>query len=351
MKNINNSEQDAVQILNPRDERWIAFVESFPRATIFHHPTWIDLLADCYGYRPFVIAMAVEGDKIIAGLPFIDVNSFLTDRRWTSLPFTDYCNPLYRDDAAFRQLSDELVQLFQNKGNPNIEVRWELPACTSIHTKSEYVQHTLNLDQGIESISKSLHRTQRQNIKTAEKNNVIIERGEDLESLRVFYQLHTLTRRRQGVPVQPWRFFKLLQERLIARGLGFVLIAYAGDQCLAAGLFLHWQKTLIYKYAASSDKGQDLRPNHLLTWTALNWGCENGYKIFDFGRTDVANEGLRSFKNRWGTIETPLTYSILSAKPQNPSSGRMEVVMHKVIQNSPDWVCRLAGELLYRHFG
>jgi len=40
---------------------------------------------------------------------------------------------------------------------------------------------------------------------------------------------------------------------------------------LAAGLFLNWQRTLIYKYAASDDRGQDLRPNHLLTWTAIRW--------------------------------------------------------------------------------
>jgi lipid II:glycine glycyltransferase (peptidoglycan interpeptide bridge formation enzyme) len=333
------------------DERWTAFVESMPQANIFHNPAWVNLLAECYGYRPFVIALIDEGDRICAGLPILDVRSHLTGRRWVSLPFTDYCPPLYRDRRALENLTQGLVGLFQEKHNPRFEVRWELPACPPIQSYSPYVRHTLNLNRDIESISKFFHRTQRQNIKTAEKNGVQIELGKDLDHLRMFYRLHCLTRRRQGVPVQPWRFFELLLIRIIEKGYGFILLAYKADQCLAAGLFLYWQQSLIYKYAASNESDQNLRPNHLLTWTAIRWGSEHGLKVLDFGRTDVENEGLRTFKNRWGADEIPLSYSILSAKPPQLSSGRRGALMHRIIQNSPLWVCRSAGELLYRHYG
>lgn len=123
----------------------------------------------------------------------------------------------------------------------------------------------------------------------AEKNQVRIVRGEGIDEMRVFYQLHCLPRHRQGVPAQPWRFFELLHDRLITKNLGFILFAYTGEQCLAAGSFLNWNKALIYKYAPSNDIGQDLRPNRVLTWTAINWGCENGCKVLDFGRTDMNN--------------------------------------------------------------
>ena len=335
--------------MRPSDERWISFVGSAARANIFHHPAWINLLAECYGYKPVILTLENENNAIQAGLPFIDVKSFLTGRRWVSLPFTDYCAVLSLNDEALLKLTKELVHISQD--TPHIEVRWALPENKAVQSDSMFVQHTLNLDQGVESILKSLHRTQRQNIKTAEKNNIQIVRGEDLDSLRIFYQLHTLTRRRQGVPVQPWRFFELLHERIIAENLGSILLAYAGDQCLAAGLFLHWNNSLIYKYASSSDEGQDMRPNHLLTWTAISWGCENGYKIFDFGRTDISNEGLRTFKNRWGTDETTLSYSYLSKNPIRSSNGAISSLMHTVIRRSPLSVCRLAGNLLYKHFG
>lgn len=335
----------------PIDQRWTAFAESIPQANIFHHPAWINLLAKSYDYHPFVFALIDQNETIYAGLPFIEVNSFLTGKRWVSLPFTDYCQPLYRNRENLEALSMRLMDLSQNEKTPPVEVRWELPSLPAIHSCSHHVQHTLNLDQGLVCIYKSLHRTQRQNIKIAEKNNVQIRRGDDEDSLRVFYHLHCLTRHRQGVPVQPWHFFELLYERLIAQGLGFFLLAYVGDQCLAAGLFLHWNKTLIYKYASSSDEGQDLRPNHLLTWTAICWGCENGYKVFDFGRTDVANEGLRTFKLRWGADENPIYYSTTPANSFIHTSGKLEGMMYMLIRNSPIWVCRSVGELLYRHFG
>ena len=345
------TELSKVVQLDSSNEEWSAFVASVPHANIFHHPAWLNLLAECYGYRPFILALFDDEEHLCAGLPTMEVNSLLTGKRWVSLPFTDHCQPLYRGSNALERLSREIAYLSNDKSTPRMEVRWELPACSSIRNVSYHVQHVLRLNSNVDSVSKVFHRTQRQNIKTAEKNGVYIEWGKDLDHLRVFYRLQCLTRRRQGVPVQPWRFFELLWKSVIDKGLGFILLAHAGDRCLAAGLFLHWKQTLSYKYAASGETGQDLRPNHLLTWTAIRWGCENGVEVLDFGRTDVGNEGLRTFKNRWGAEETPLTYSILSAGPSQPSQGRLAPVMQAIIRNSPPWVCRSAGELLYRHFG
>jgi CelD/BcsL family acetyltransferase involved in cellulose biosynthesis len=159
------------------------------------------------------------------------------------------------------------------------------------------------------------------------------------------------TRHRKGIPVQPRKFFDLLGKHILAQGLGFILLAYKDDQCLAGGLFLHWQHTLTYKYAVSSSKGQQYRPNNLLSWTAMRWGCENGYTVFDLGRTELENEGLRRFKNGWGAEESPLPYSVLSAKSQDTGNDKLMSLMSTFIQKAPPWVCRVTGELLYRHFG
>lgn len=337
--------------LDPSDRRWEAIIKSSPQACVFHHPAWITLLAECYRFQPFIYALTGADDTICAGLPLLQMSSFLTGKRWISLPFTDYCPPLYHDQYSLESLTLELVDLSRRDNNPYLEVRWALPAVTPIQSQTQYVQHTIELAQDFESVVRSFHRTQRQNVKTAEKNGVQISRGANLETMREFYRLHCLTRRRQGVPVQPWRFFELLLEKLFQKDLGFILLAEKAGQCLAAGLFLHWGATLTYKYAASSDTGQDLRPNHLITSTAIQWGCENGFRWFDFGRTELGNEGLRTFKTRWGAEEKPLVYSIVSNKPVQPSSPKLEALMHRIIKNSPVWVCRASGALLYRHFG
>jgi lipid II:glycine glycyltransferase (peptidoglycan interpeptide bridge formation enzyme) len=194
------------------------------------------------------------------------------------------------------------------------------------------------------------HGNHRRNIKVAQKRGVRIECGKERKHLELFYRLHLQTRRRQGIPIQPWRFFEILGSRLIEKGLGFVLLAYKDNECLAAAIFLHWQRTLTYKYGASDANGLNLRPNNLLFWTAIRWGCENGYALFDMGKTDLANIGLRAFKNGWGAEETPLIYSYLKAKTLRSKTGKLMPIVQTVIRHSPTWVYRVASELLYKHF-
>lgn len=337
--------------LHPEDERWLAFAASKPQATIFHHPAWLNVLAEAYGYRPLVVAVCDAAGQITAGLPLMKIHSLVRGRRWVSLPFTDYCPPLYDDQEALNQLTHDLASLYQAGSAPEIEVRWELSAHPAIQSHPAYYLHTVKLGPEPQQVMNDFKRTHRQNIGTAEKRGVHIERGTEPEHLRCFYDMQLETRRRKGLPVQPRKFFDLLGRNLIAQGLGFVLLAYADDQCLAGGLFLHWQQTLTYKYAASSDEGQHFRPNNLLSWVAMQWGCENGYTAFDLGRTDLENAGLRRFKKGWGAEESPLTYSTLSAAPPDIGDDRLMPLMQTIIHKAPPWVCRLAGELLYRHFG
>jgi CelD/BcsL family acetyltransferase involved in cellulose biosynthesis len=344
-------EPDSHLLLNPSDERWVDLVASMPEANIFHHPAWIGLLAECYGYHPFVVAVCDSDGRISAGLPIMEVNSFLTGRRWVALPFSDHCAPLYRDGESLSHLTNALVHLSRNERTPRIELRWEFPAHAAIRSRSRYVRHTIRLSSDAEAVASRFHREHRRRIKVAKKKGVRIEWGDKREHLRIFYRHQLHTRRRHGVPVQPWRFFDLLGSAIVEKGLGFVLLAYKDDECLAGAVFLHWQQTLTSKYSASSTKARSLQPNYLLFWTAICWGCENGYTLLDRGRTDLSDTGLREFKNRWGAKEVPLTYSTLSATPLEPKINRLMPMMQTVIRNSPAWFCKATGELLYRHFG
>ena len=348
---INGLSKIDSRFLSPDDKRWIDFVSSKPQATIFHHPAWLKSLAECYGFRPFVIAVCDDSGHVLAGLPVMEVCSRMTGRRWVSLPFTDYCPPLYDDLDALNQLTHDLAFLYQAGRVPKIEIRWELPAYPPIQSHPAYYLHTVKLASDPQVVMKGFERTHRQNIGTAENRGVHIERGTEPEHLCRFYQMQLETRRRKGLPVQPWKFFDLLGKQILAQGLGFILLAYEDAQCLAGGLFLHWQQTLTYKYAASSGEDQQYRPNNLLSWTAMRWGCENGYTVFDLGRTDLENAGLRRFKKGWGAEESPLIYSTLSAAPPAANNSKLMSLMEPLIQKAPPWVCRVAGELLYRHFG
>lgn len=260
---------ERLEFVPPHDEAWQAFVASLPDANIFHATAWMDLLNTCYGYRYFVLVSRDAGGSITAGLPFMDVKSWLTGRRWVALPFSDYCTPLAHDAASLERWTDALVRLSQAPGTPWIEVRWALPARQPIAAGTSYVLHRLPLCPNTEQVGRALDSMHRQNIRAARRNGVRVEYGADEDDMRRFYNLHLETRRRKGMPVQPWRFFRLLHEKIICSHHGFVLLAYQGDTCLAGGVFLHWGESLMCKYAASREDTLDLRPNNLLFWTGI----------------------------------------------------------------------------------
>jgi hypothetical protein len=342
---------NSISIISPKDECWLAFLDSNPHTNIFHHPAWSLLLAECYGFRPFVCAVCDTNGEIMAGLPLMEIESWLTGRRWVSLPFSDHCSPLSNNYQVLCCLLEGLLIEARSQRIKAVELREEFPLHPSIHPSSLYVMHTLPLNDDFAIIDSRIHPMHRRNVRIAQKRGVYIEMGTGPEHLKAFYQLHVETRRQQGIPVQPWRFFKLLGKNLLNANLGSVFLARTEGKLIAALVLLKYGQTLTYKYGASCKHSLNLRPNDLLFWTVIKWGCENGFKIFDLGRTDIANTGLRAFKNRWGAEETLLYYSSLSEKSPRPSSGRMMSLMKMVIRNSPLWVCRSTGELLYRHFG
>ncbi len=336
--------------MNPPDQTWMEFLSRKADSMIFHHPAWIQLIADSYGYRPFIVGIRGEEGRYTAGIPVMEINSPLTGRRWVSLPFSDFCSPLYENDEERAQLAGEVLSLAKAENVHSVELRGDYPQHPALVTDSDCVFHVLGLEPDHESVFARLHEMHRRNIKIARQKGVQIVRGDSQEHLKEFYNMHLLTRRRQGVPVQPWKFFRGL-GRLFEQRLGFLLLAYIEQRCVAGAVFLHWQKTLTYKYGASLPDDLQARPNNLIMWSAIQWGCENGFEVMDFGKTDLANTGLRTFKSRWGAREFRLPYTYLAPHEKKVSNGRLGNVLSRVIQMSPPQVCRILGELLYRHFG
>lgn len=340
-----------VQVLDPEAARWFEFVDSHPNANLFHHPAWMILLQKCYGYRPRALAVINDQGSICAGLPFMEVSSWLTGKRWISLPFSDHCIPLFEDQEALNPLVNWLEGEYSANRISHIELRWEFPDSPSLRKGTDFVRHTIPLSPDIERVAGKLKRTHKQNISTAENRGVSVEAGNQLEHIKKYYQLQLETRQRHGVPAQPWHFFKEIFQTLFAQGLGFVQLAYYDETCIAGIVFFHWHGSIVAKYAASRDDTWQLRPNNLLFWSGIEWACKHGYATFDFGRTDIANSGLSRYKRGWGAIEEPLTYSYFTGKPISSTDGKMQKIMQSVIQKSPLWVCRISGELLYKHFG
>jgi CelD/BcsL family acetyltransferase involved in cellulose biosynthesis len=315
----------------------------------FHHPAWSRLIADCYGYRGFVVAVGGDGGRLVAGVPVIDVSTRLTGRKWVSLPFTDFCPPVVGDGGAVEELVGALDAERRAAGVTRLEVRADVPGA-GVARRSRFVVHRLELDHDPDAISRRLRSEHRRKIKLARSQGVAVRvASERSELVDVFYGLHLGTRRRQGVPIQPKRFFELLWERIIEPGLGVCLLAFAHGAPLAGAVMLAWNHTVTGKYYASDARFWGLRPNHLLYWEAIAWSCERGFLEFDFGRSDLDNAGLRSFKSSWGAREEPLVYCTLGDPGGGRRARRPAAALGTIIRHSPPALCRTVGELFYKY--
>ena len=328
------------------DQRWHEFTSTHPDAGPFHLPAWTALIAECYRFQAFVLAVRDDDGELLAGVPVVVVRFPLRPQRWVSLPFSDSCPLLLRPGIAVEDVIGAFDEHRRASGCGELELRCALPAGDGVYPVEVGYQHVVKLPQDASDLHP--HRNFRQHRNQAASKGVRVARGCAREDMEAFYRLHTLTRRRLGVPVQPHRFFALLRHRLLEPGHGFVATAALDGQVLAAAVYLVHNGTIVAKYQASDPDRRETGAGHLMHWEVLSSGCGEGYHSYDMGRTDPDAEGLRVFKQRMGADETPLFYTHVTSTPPSEKRAGVGSLSQRVISGSPVWVCRALGETLYR---
>ena len=297
----------------------------------------------------FVLADSDSSGAIVSGIPLLRPPKLPGQaRRLVSLPFTDALDPLV-DPSGALAFVELLGEARQELGMARLELRGELAGADPGPPAA--VIHTLPIEADAESVAKGFANEKRRNVRVAIRKGLEVRHAENERDLtETFFELHVDTRRRLGVPTQPKRFFHLLWQRIIEPGSGFVLMVREGGTPVAGAVFLTGNGRVVYKYSASDFSRRNLKPNDLLIWSAIEHACNTGFTTFDFGRTDLHAEGLRTFKSSWGATESPLVYSTIGGNlPAADDGSHTSGMMKQVLQRSPAWVTRTAGELLYRY--
>jgi hypothetical protein len=332
------------------DPDWLRLAGQSDDATAFHLPAWSEAVSETYGFPTFVLAMRGVDGGMQAGLPVMEVRDLVGRRRLVSLPFTDHCPPLHDADVDPAGFARALVRWQAAGGLPGLEVRAALPSVEGALTQTVGTRHLVHLGPDSEALFRGLHRNRIQKkIRRAREFGVEVTLSRSPADLETFYRLHCQTRHRQGVPVQPRRFIRNIGEKVIEAGHGFVILARLRERPIATALFLAWNRHLIYKYGASESADWKLGANFLVHWTAMEWGCLNGYRTYDFGRTDAGHESLREFKAAWGSNEIALPHTYIGGAGESSGHGRAAEILKQVIRHSPAVVGRAVGEVFYRY--
>jgi CelD/BcsL family acetyltransferase involved in cellulose biosynthesis len=335
--------------LSEDDPAWLDLVAEAADATVFHLPAWSRAVASTYGYPSAVMAHLDRSGRVAAGIPVARVRRF-AGRALVSLPFTDRCAPLARDAESLASLTGGLADWSRRQGIP-VDVRSAVPPAAGWTQAIVGVEHLLDLRGGAESLRERFSATHRRWLRQAERSGLRVRFGRSAQEMEAYYGLHVLTRRRQGVPVQPRRFFDAIWRRLVARGHGVVLLAETpAGHAVAGVVVLASNGTAMVKFQASDSTSWELRPNHLCYWAAIRWASDTGHRRLEFGRTETRHAGLQQWKAGWGGEAVPLTYALTGERsPDLGGHQALEAALGHVIKRSPALVCQALGALLYRY--
>jgi len=341
-----------VAVVNPLiSQHWNEMLLNCDGANIFHSSNWARLLIDSYGYHPRYFTVSEQG-RFKGCLPVMEVNSMLTGRRGVCLSFSDYCGALLQEPEDFPRLFDRIIEFGRKNGWRYVEFRGEgflngeLPAKVFVH-------HSLDLINDERQMHTRLRESTARNIRRSEKEGVTVRICRSLKGVKDFYRLHCLTRRRHGIPPQSIGFFEMLHKYVISMGFGFTVLASKGEVTVAGVICLHFGNNAVYKYGASDDRYQHLRPNNLVLWEAIKKCAREGFRSFSLGRTDLDNEGLLAFKNGWGGAKSILNYYKYDFATNNFICAPEQdlEVYRKVLRQLPIGVLRVLGKMAYRHMG
>jgi CelD/BcsL family acetyltransferase involved in cellulose biosynthesis len=341
--------------LDPQlDRRWDDLVAVHPQASVFHQLGWLKTLERTYGYRSLVLTTADAGKRLTNGIVFCEVKSWITGSRLVSLPFADHTEPLF-DEAGE---SFEFTKWMRTQCGPHnwryIELR---PLSSNIEPSSPLAPsqtfwfHTLSLAPSIEQIFRGLHRNCLQRrIQRAEREQLSYERGCSDGLLNDFYRLLMITRRRHQLLPQPRAWFQNLIACMSPNAE--IRVARKNGTPIAAIFTLRHRATVVYKYGCSDEKFHHLAGMPFLFWKLIEESKALGAEQIDFGRTDMDNDGLVEFKDRFGTTRQRLTYYRYpeTSREQMPVASKFPM-MRRLFSVMPGALSSMAGRMLYRHIG
>ena len=331
---------------------WEKNVLSNPDYSFFNTKEWLELIIESYKYKNISI-LRNEPDSSFEYFPLVEINSFITGKRAVCLPFSDYCEPLFADQTAFDNCFNKLLKQGEKAKWKYLEIKGGAKFLCLREPATLDFGHLLYLNSDEQKLFSSFSSNTKRNIKKSLSEGLEVEISSTQKAMNDYYNLNLNTRKRHGLPPQPYNFFQNLFEKIISTGKGTICLVSHDKQIIAGAVYLHYGKKVLYKYGASDLSFQNLRANNLVMWEAIRHYAALGYEEFYFGKTEPENDGLRRFKNGWNTVEYEIkTYRYdFRKKDFVKLTTKTHGEHNKYFAALPIPVLKAIGKIAYRHIG
>ena len=329
--------------------RWDTFVMRCPEATFFHRVGWKTLMEQGLGHRTHYL-LAEENGEIRGVLPLVEMRHFLFGHALSSLPFCVY-GGIAADTPEAREQLDQAAQALAGRLSvDHLEYRHVTARHPDWPTKDLYVTFRKPIDPDVEQNMKAIPRKQRAMVRSGIKQGLVSQADTGVDR---FFSLFADNMLRHGTPALPKRYFALLRE-VFGKDCDVLIITTAQGEPVSGVMSFYFRDEVLPYYAGDTVQARELAANDFKYWELMRRSCEQGYRLFDYGRSKQGT-GSFSFKKNWGFEPAPLHYEYQlhkaqSVPDQNPLSPKYQLFI-KAWRRLPLSVANFLGPHIVRNLG
>ncbi|VVB54067.1 FemAB family protein [uncultured archaeon] len=324
------------------EKKWDEYVFNHPQSTFYHQLGWKRVIEKSYGHKSYYF-LAKEDDEIIGVLPMFLFKNLVFGRKLISVPFAPYGGAV-GNVAAVRALIDHAFKLAKELDVEYLELRSKGNS-SNLLTTSLYTTSILKLDPNPDVVWKErLTRNKRKNIVKSQKRNLNIQFSNEIEE---FYKIFAINMRDLGSPMHSKIFFtNILHEFPDSSKTQIVSL---DKKPLYAAFYIFYKNTMINSWSSTLEEYRNFYPTDGGIWTAIEYGCLNNYRYYDFGRSQQGSPNME-FKERWGAETQELDYQYYLNRgikiPDYTSNNQKRKIFTKIWKRLPLLLTNVIGKSL-----
>lgn len=323
---------------------WDAYVRRSKEASCYHLWGWREVLASRLGHTPYYLG-AWRDERVCGILPLIRLKIPLGGNNLFSLPFVNYGGVVADDPEARDALLNEAIRLAGVLGSGRIELRHRSSEVCIWSQRTHRVRMVLPLPESTQALWNMIRGKLRNQVRKADHVGLKVACGGEV-LLPGFYEVFAANMRELGSPVWSSSFFRSVLRRFPER-TRIYLVSY-GTLPIAAGLILRFKNSVEIPWASSLRPYNHLCANVRMYWQMLVDAVEQGYEVFDFGRSAPDGSHYR-FKRQWGAFPEQICWHYWPGSP--PEEQGLEGHRQQLATTwrwLPSWTTRAVGPVIRR---
>lgn len=328
---------------------WDTYVLNSPLTYGYHLVGWRRVIEEAFGHRTYYLIAHDEHGSVQGIVPLVLLASRVFGRFLVSLPFVNYGGFVANSPGAYRVLEGGAIETARELDAAHIELRHERPIESGWISIERKVSMRLSLPGSYELLVKAFPSKLRSQVRRAQKEGMTARIGGG-DCLDEFYAVFSRCMRDLGTPVYAKEFFAKILE-VFPKEARICIVSH-GSVPVAAGFLYGFRSSLEIPWAASDKRFNKLAPNMMLYGAVLEYACQQGFQVFDFGRSSP-DSGTYRFKEQWGAQPHQLYWYYWTGQGQqvpqlNPQNPKYALAI-RAWQNLPLAMANLLGPHIVKY--